>query len=268
MAFEERLVDLAAMEPGNAEGALEGLQLERQGTEGGVRVTQSNVPEKFQNKSLDEIIQSYKELETLYGRQGQELGELRRVADDYIKEKMSAPTNVGQTDIRQSFKEPIDFDSLPESEKINAVLEEKLAPMKQAYAELQKEKFLTKLHQTHPDFLDVAKTQDFKDWVLGSELRKEMFVRADRGYDYNSAHELLSTYKAIKGIRTETKREQQEIVDSSFRNAQVETGIVEDNAPRKIYRRADIIALKMKNPARYSQLEPEIRKAYEEGRVR
>ena len=33
------------------------------------------------------------------------------------------------------------------------------------------------------------------------------------------------------------------------------------------YRRVDIIELKMKNPERYRMLEPEIMKAYKEGRI-
>lgn len=270
MATEERLVDLSTMDPANPESAFNDLQEERSRVSaGGIQVQNSEVPEKFRNKSLDDIINSYKELESQYGKQGQELGELRKVADQFIMQQMQSRTDSEVTAVGQPSRKPeIDIDSLPEAERVKAVLEHELAPMKQAYAELQKEKFLTKLNQTHPDFMEIAKDSEFKTWVLGSELRKEMFMRADRGYDYNSADELLTTYKAIKGIRSEAKQEQRNQTDNSFKNAQVETGIVEDNAPRKIYRRADIIALKIKNPARYQQLEPEIRQAYAEGRVR
>ena len=81
MATEERIVDLSHIEPANPEGALMGLQEERQVTAGGVQAPSVEVPEKFRNKSLEDIIASYKELESQYGRQGQELGELRKVAD-------------------------------------------------------------------------------------------------------------------------------------------------------------------------------------------
>ena len=265
MANEERLVDLTSIDPANPEGALMGLQEERRVTAGGVKAPSVEIPEKFRNKSMEDIIASYKELESQYGRQGQELGDLRKVADQYIMSQMQSRQ---EETVRSERKPEIDFDSLPEAEKIDAILEQKIAPVKQAYAELQKEKFLTKLNQTHPDFMDIAREKEFQTWVLGSELRKEMFTRADRGYDYGSADELLSMWKTIKGIKTQERQVQAEETSSAFNQARVETGIVEDSSPRKIYRRADIIALKMRDPVRYNQLEPEIRQAYAEGRVR
>jgi len=265
MATEERIVDLSHIEPANPEGALMGLQEERQVTAGGVQAPSVEVPEKFRNKSLEDIIASYKELESQYGRQGQELGELRKVADQYIMSHMQSRQ---EETVRSERKPEIDFDSLPEAEKIDAILEQKMAPVKQAYAELQKEKFLAKINQSHPDFMDIAREKEFQTWVLGSDLRKEMFTRADRNYDYSSADELLSMWKTIKGINTQERQAQSEQTNSAFTQGRVETGIVEDSSPRKIYRRADIIALKMKDPKRYAMLEPEIRQAYAEGRVR
>jgi hypothetical protein len=39
-------------------------------------------------------------------------------------------------------------------------------------------------------------------------------------------------------------------------------------ATKRIYRRADLIRLKMNDPARYEALQPEIMAAYQEGRVK
>jgi hypothetical protein len=39
-------------------------------------------------------------------------------------------------------------------------------------------------------------------------------------------------------------------------------------ATKKIYRRADLIRLKMTDPDRYESLQPEIMRAYTEGRVK
>jgi len=43
---------------------------------------------------------------------------------------------------------------------------------------------------------------------------------------------------------------------------------VNESTGKKIYRRADIISLKVNNPKRYEALQPEIMQAYAEGRVR
>ena len=45
---------------------------------------QSTVPEKYQGKSLEEVVQMHQEAEKLLGRQSGEVGELRKVVDDYI----------------------------------------------------------------------------------------------------------------------------------------------------------------------------------------
>jgi hypothetical protein len=49
--------------------------------------------------------------------------------------------------------------------------------------------------------------------------------------------------------------------------AGVDTGGTGESS-KKIYRRADLIQLKLRDPDRYEQLQPEIMAAYAEGRVR
>jgi hypothetical protein len=43
-----------------------------------------SLPEKYQGKSLEEVVQMHQEAEKLLGRQSSEVGELRKVVDDYI----------------------------------------------------------------------------------------------------------------------------------------------------------------------------------------
>jgi hypothetical protein len=43
------------------------------------------VPEKYQGKSLEQVVQMHQEAEKLLGRQSSEVGELRKVVDDYIR---------------------------------------------------------------------------------------------------------------------------------------------------------------------------------------
>jgi predicted RNA-binding protein YlqC (UPF0109 family) len=46
---------------------------------------EDEVPEKYKGKSLKEIARMHQEAEKLIGRQGSEVGELRKIVDDFIK---------------------------------------------------------------------------------------------------------------------------------------------------------------------------------------
>jgi hypothetical protein len=95
-----------------------------------------------------------------------------------------------------------------------------------------------------------------------------LYAKADGEYDYDSANELLSTYKQLRGVKTrqttdagETQRK------SSLKAAGVDVGGSGESGKR-VYRRADLIRLKMTDPDRYEALSGEIMQAYQDGRVR
>jgi hypothetical protein len=225
----------------------------------------TNVPDKFRGKSLDEVIKSYSELESQLGKQGQELGELRKVTDKYILN----PPPVAQ---EASVSDDLDYTDLdPEQVKVvNRILEKKIAPFVSELSEIKKEKMLSKLHNAHPDFPEVLGNKDFQEWMLASPLRVEMFQRADRGLDFNAADELIGNYKAVRGIQSRQAAEKvsKESREEAMKQATMESGVAEETVSDKYYRRADIMELMQNNPKRYQALENEIRKAYQEGRVR
>ena len=47
------------------------------------------IPEKYKGKSMDDIIKMHQEAEKLIGRQAQEVGEVRKLADDLIKQQLN-----------------------------------------------------------------------------------------------------------------------------------------------------------------------------------
>ena len=226
------------------------------------------VPDKFKGKTTEDVIKSYMELESTVGKQGQELGELRKAADNFIRQ---TPPQYGQGVQGQTAEQytRIDFDSLEEPEKIKAVLEQELSPIKTELQEARKEKLNAKLQANHPGYMDIVNDSEFQQWVMKSPVRMEMFARADRNFEYEAADELFSTYKAIKGIATsnEAKEAARQESAKAFTQSRMETGSVDDTAPKNRYRRADLIQLKIKDPARYAALEPEIMRAYQENRV-
>jgi len=50
---------------------------------------EDDLPEKYKGKSVKDIIAMHQEAEKLIGKQGSEVGELRRVVDDFIKTQTS-----------------------------------------------------------------------------------------------------------------------------------------------------------------------------------
>jgi len=128
---------------------------------------------------------------------------------------------------------------------------------------------LAQLQNTHPDFLDVIQDTKFQEWVQGSKVRLELYQRADQQFDFDSANELISTWKERQNMVSETAKVQKEDRKRQLKAASTGSASGSTEAPsRKIYRRADIIKLMQTDPKRYTQLQPEIMAAYAEGRVK
>ena len=53
------------------------------------QTTEPVIPEKYKGKSLDEIVKMHQEAEKLIGRQAQEVGEVRKLADELIKQQLN-----------------------------------------------------------------------------------------------------------------------------------------------------------------------------------
>ncbi len=104
--------------------------------------------------------------------------------------------------------------------------------------------------------------------MKSSPIRVGLYARADSEFDFDSANELLSTYKQIRGVKSKQTEDAGEVVrKQNLKTAQVDVGGSGESS-RRVYRRADLIRLKMTDPGRYESLSDEIIKAYAEGRVK
>jgi len=52
-----------------------------------------DMPDKYQGKSIEQIVQMHQEAEKLVGRQSSEVGELRKIVDEFIKSKADEASN-------------------------------------------------------------------------------------------------------------------------------------------------------------------------------
>jgi hypothetical protein len=229
------------------------------------KISQKNeLPEKYREKSLDEIVKMHQEAEKLIGKQAQEVGEVRKLADELIKQ------NLGSRQQQTRQEEPeVDFFENPQKAVQKTVDNHPdILAARQVTLEMKRSQIQQRLAQEHPDFGDIAKDQDFANWVKSSPIRIKIFEQADSGYDYDSANELLSTYKQLRSVKQKQTSNEGEVTrKQNLKAVGVDVGGSGESSKR-VYRRADLIRLKMQDPDRYDALSQEIMAAYSEGRVR
>lgn len=227
---------------------------------------EEELPEKYRNKTPAEIARMHQEAEKMLGRQSSEVGELRKIVDDFVKVQLE--TKTAQTQSTQD--EEVDWYLDPEKAVEKAISNHPKLKQAEAFtAELQRAKALQELQANHPDYTTIVQDPAFAEWVTASNIRKQLLARADQQYDVEAANELLSTWKERKGaaqtIATKETQERKRQVKAASTGSVAGSG----EAPsRKIYRRADIIKLMQTDPDRYMMMADEIASAYAEGRVK
>ena len=226
---------------------------------------EEDVPEKYRGKSAKEIAQMHMEAEKLIGRQGSEVGELRRVVDDFIKTQTTA-----KQQLQSEPDEEVDFFADPKRAVEKAIENHpKIREAEKLSSEMAAAKAFNELKARHPDFQEVVADPAFQNWVAASKVRAELFVRADRSFDYDAGDELLSIWKERKQAAQQTVSAEKEVRSQAVKAATTTVSSGSDEAPsKKIYRRADIIKLMQTDPDKYDMMQNEIMAAYREGRVR
>ena len=226
--------------------------------------TEDTIPEKYKGKSSQEIIRMHQEAEKLIGKQAQEVGEVRKLADELLKQSLSSnkPT---ATEVEPE----IDFFEDPQKAIRNSIDKHPdVLAARQSALEFKKMQIQQKLNQNHPDFGNIVQDPEFAEWVKQSPIRTQLYAKADGEFDYDSADELLSTYKQLKQIKTQqVATKGKETLKQNLKAVAVDTGGTGESSKR-VYRRTDLIRLRMSDPDRYEALQPEIMAAYADGRVR
>lgn len=222
------------------------------------------LPDRYRNKSLEDIIKMHQEAEKVIGRQAQEVGEVRKLADELIKQNLGAKSQPVE-------KEEPEVDFFEDPKKaIHKTIETHpdVLAAREASAQFRLLQAKQKLAQTHPDYEQVVQNEDFTNWVKSSPVRIGLYAKADAEADFDAANELLSTYKELRGVRTKQVEQQATAArQQTMKAVQVDSGGTGESSKR-VYRRADLIRLKMTDPARYDALSDEIMAAYAEGRVK
>lgn len=225
------------------------------------------IPDKYKGKSLEDIVKMHQEAEKLIGKQAQEVGEVRRLADELLKQKLSGEKQT-YTPPKEEPQE-IDFFEDPKTAVRKAVAEHPdVVAARQATQQFKQMQTQQLLRNKHPDFAEIIGDGEFVEWVKASPMRLNMYALADAQYDFNAADELLSTFKQIRTAKAkETADVGQQVRKQNLKAAAVDVSGTGESS-KKVYRRADLIRLRMTDPNRYDALQDEIMAAYAEGRVK
>jgi uncharacterized protein YqcC (DUF446 family) len=163
------------------------------------------IPERFKGKSAEEIARSFVELESLYGKQAQQYGDLRKTVD-VLLEKQTKPSEPATP-----VKKPVTVDEIYDNaddavrrvvrEESQSRIEDLERKLEEAERRQQIADARTAFAAKHPTYTDTMKDPAFLEWIKASPFRVRMAQAADGG-DFEAADELFSTYADIAGSRT------------------------------------------------------------------
>lgn len=226
---------------------------------------EQELPDKYKGKSIMDLVQMHQNAESALGKQSGEVGELRKVVDDFILSQ--SRTNQKETAPEE---DDTDFFSDPKTAVNKTVAQSDI--IKEMQQELQvsrQERAINTMLKQHPNIKETLQDPKFAEWVQSKPHRINLLARTDQ-YDLNAADELLSLWSDYSGASAQAAQQQvREQRSSAVQKAN--TGNIQSaSVPGKrgpVFRRADIIKLRMEDPDRYEALEDEIMQAYAEKRV-
>jgi hypothetical protein len=241
--------------------------------------TDATLPEKLRGKTREEIAAMYVNLESINGRMANDLGAQRRLTDQFLELKRREDLS-SQRPAKPKPQVKVDelLDRPTEtlerfSEDRERQIEERV---NQRLAALEGNLARTAFVQKHADYETVANDPEFVRWVQGSQYRLRVAQAAYNG-DWNAADELLTEFKSIRPASRQQPASQATPAKANMEAAKA-ASLESSNAAasgthtasEKIYRRTDLMALRLHNPDAYYDdgFQAEIMKAYQEGRVK
>jgi hypothetical protein len=233
--------------------------------------------EKYAGKTMDDVIKMQIEAEQLMSRQSGELGDAKaelREQKQLVKALLDAQRSAAEA--TPNIEEAVDFEQDFYSDPADAV--NKAIENHPELIEARKERQIQQqqhqvgvLEKAYPDWQDRVADKTFQDWVGSSEIRTEMFKKADSDYRPDYAIELFDMFDKVNMIdkTKEVQKAETQKRDKALKATTTETRSTSDSiGGKKVYRRADLINLQVTDPSRYASLADEIQSAYAEGRVK
>lgn len=230
------------------------------------------IPERFRGKTPEEIAAAYIELESSFGRQGQELGVLRKTVDTLIESR----TKVQEQPAKAPERKPVTVDEIYDNadESIRRVVREesqsRIEELEQRLQMADRRAALAVFEAKHPDYRKLVTDSSFTDWIKASPYRVRQAVAADAG-DLDAADELFSTYAEVAGAKAQATSQSRK---AAVKEAALESSGGSSPAPVEKFSRSKLESMRIRarrgdpEAERYMQANGEdILRAYAEGRI-
>jgi hypothetical protein len=235
------------------------------------------MPDKFKDKTLEQVAQSYVELEKYQGNLNNQLGDYRTMTDRFlsIEEKRVA-------DLEQAGVEKYEIDATDLLANPEKVLEEYFEHRKgndPQYTELQSrldriegQVGNSTLNDRHSDAEAVAGSPEFYAWVQEHPYRQGLAQQAVQNKDVDQLDYLLTEFKGQNPSQpadNDSDAQQQNELQAA-RSVSTESTSASGNtsaASSKRFSRRKLVQLKINNPEEYSAMSDEILMAYAQKRV-
>lgn len=267
------LVDVS-QDAGNSSRAAEALAIEASSVE---TTTEKPVIQKqdattedrrFAGKSREDILDMYRNLESHQGRLANELGQQRQTLNELLLAKRASdlqtngqPATLTAADLLERPTEALD-------KVVNDRLRSTLQPLEEQIRQLNAQVAAGQVVEKHgSDWEKTVRSQDFQTWAAKTQLRMNLVNQARQGR-WDAADALLTEYK--DQVKTEAPNTAQEAALRAAAKVGLEgTQAAQDvsGTSGKKINRQDLWALRVNDPERYDSMQPEIMKAYREGRV-
>lgn len=229
------------------------------------------IPERFQGKSIEDVAQSYEELEKLNSRQAQDLGDMRRTVDQLLElQTQSSP-------VEEPTAVPITAEDIyenPDAAMRRVAREEssnEVKDLKEEVTQLRLERKFSELEAKFPEWSVHSNSPEFAEWAKASPYRTRIAQDAAQG-NFDAAEEILGMYYDSEVTADATD----ETVDTT---AQLQDAMLESASPAQVelvdqYSRHELLEARMN--AKRGNLKAErwlaahadsIAIAYAEGRI-
>lgn len=167
----------------------------------GMQAIAATIPEKYKDKSREDLIDMHVNIEKVLARQGNEVGQLRKVVDSQTLILNKAIGNPTQTDVKLS---PVTAERLlndPES-AVNQVVQQNPAVSGNAQRinNLEMQVAQNKFESANKAWKDDLNDTDFQSWVLGSKIRSKLMMGLN-AYNFEAGEELWELWNEHKGAK-------------------------------------------------------------------
>lgn len=241
---------------------------------------EQTIPKKYEGKSVDDLIGMHVNLEKVLHRQGNELGQLRKVVDTQSRALEQAVTRNNSVTPETRKAEPLTAQTLLDDP--TKAIAQTVAPavnnLEQRLQSMEVKQAQANFEQKHPEFQKDVQDPEFQNWVLGSKTRSKLLV-GTHNYDFDSAEALWEMWDEHQAAVNTAKntREQKTNAALTVKNAASISPSESGAQGKPIYSRAKLAELQMRahngdQAAQARFYDPEFQReyqlAYAENRVK